>query len=456
MGLRTFPIEFIRVALEQTLLEEKIKNNYLFGGKNEFEIISLYRELVEQEDVDRFKQTFQDLAKQQNRSGLIGNGILLAPENPTITNLYSSLIVPMVFNLNVRVAPENRDQMLDTLYNLIETLKGRKVDVAQLKCRDCNNQVVYIPFCVGTLGEELDSNNQVCLFNGAFLGELITTSHTIPPTPIPIFTAVNNLLTSLRTNGVNIPNNYEPEIDTWFYVENNGQIKVLAPTFNNGGIFTGWQLLEDDKTRGDIIFPPTHTEFEKYKLSFSFDSIRCDEPRTLTAKEYCNLTLGGSATLVNNGVAFGNDLLRIGFTKKMIKGNPDVTFNNATKTWLEPLEMPSGSNANTNPNNLISNKMITNTHTDALALTLQYTFILDKNVPLLRQWYDYGRYGTQGITASDISPNMIYEINEFWCSWGDIENKNVNAKIVESIDIENTESDTLTLGLTFQLQGANS
>ena len=51
---------------------------------------------------------------------------------------------------------------------------------------------------------------------------------------------------------------------------------------------------------------------------------------------------------------------------------------------------------------------------------------------------------------------MIYEINEFWCSWGDIENKNVNAKIVESIDIENTESDTLTLGLTFQLQGANS
>ena len=128
--------------------------------------------------------------------------------------------------------------------------------------------------------------------------------------------------------------------------------------------------------------------------------------------------------------------------------------------FLEPLEMPSGSNANTQISQLVSNRFISNSHTDAIALTLQYTFVYDKSIPLLKQWFDYARYGIQPDGEETpfrdgITPNIIYEILEIWSSWGDFEIIQVRAKIVENIDIENTESDTLTLSVTMQIQGEN-
>ena len=451
--IKGFPIEFVRQIIVQTLYEEKQKNNNLFGGDNEITIHSFYEQLKSREEVDRFVETFEDLVNQQNRADLIGNGILLAPENPTITNLYSSLIIPMVWNCNMRCTLENRDQMVDTINNLIEVLKGRKVDVALLKCLDENNRVYYQPFCVGTVGEEI-RGTQVSLENGQFLGWV--------DKDLTFTTEVNRLVSGFKSKGVYVDSII---VGSWFYVEYNGQIKVgrcSAITFDDQTltyVYT-YELISDDDTYPEIIFPQEHTSFEKYKVSLSFDTIRCDIPETLNSKEYCNITFGGSATLVNSGVALGNDLIRVAFTKKMIKGvgenGADITFSTPTKTWLEPLEMPSGNNANTQINQLISNKMISNTHTDSLAITLQYTFIADKNVALLKQWYNYARYGTQGINESDISPNMIYEIEEVSCEWGNYESNKVNAKIIESIDIENTESDTLTLGLTIQVQGANT
>ena len=51
---------------------------------------------------------------------------------------------------------------------------------------------------------------------------------------------------------------------------------------------------------------------------------------------------------------------------------------------------------------------------------------------------------------------MIFSVKEVWSSWGEYEENEVKAKIVENIDIENTESDTLTIGLTMQIQGDNN
>ena len=105
--------------------------------------------------------------------------------------------------------------------------------------------------------------------------------------------------------------------------------------------------------------------------------------------------------------------------------------------------------------------MVSNSHTDALALSLQYTFIVDETSPIIKQWFDYARYGIQadGTTITyenGITPNLIYEINEVWSAWGELTTKNFKAKIVESIDIENTESDVLTMSIPFQIQGANN
>lgn len=535
--LKTFPIDFVRQILEQKLLEEHIIDVNLFGGKEQVAITSFYEQLKSQDEVDRFIETYRDLTEQQNRTGLILNGVLLSPENPTITNLYSSLIVPMAWTCSLRCTLENRDNAIITINNLIEKLKGRKVDVAQLNCIDENGKPYSTPFCVGTLGQ---NSGETKLKNGDFIGSVVASS-----------TVVDKLLTYF--DAFELSNN-----DTnYVYCENENKIKVvdinkgqqfvesektilnyhsdsrdyivyvmvklkgsfqydsnLAPLYNanTGSVellfddettrvvpcdveitkyelvsgypeitvkltlkervkdddldsvydancelyYKAYNFIEDDGSYENVVFPPEHTDFEKYKVSLSFDAIRCDEPRNLNEKEYCEISFSGSATLVSNGVQLGNDLLKIAVTKLGYQAENYVSFSNATTYLLEPLELPSGNNANTQINQLLANNFVSNTHTDAIALTLQYTFIYDKNVDLLKQWFNYARYGTRGLSASDITPNLEYRVVEYWCSWGDFESKEIKTKIIENIDIENTESDALTLSLTMQIQGENN
>lgn len=439
---KVFPIDFIREIITNTLWQEKTKNEYLFGGDNEIFLESFYSQLKREEEVDRFVQTIDELAEQQNRQGLIGSGVILAPENPTITNLYSAMIIPMSYTCSIRCSYENRYQMIDTINNLIECLKGRKVDIAQLR-KATDKGIVYYLFMIGTIGEEINANKPT-LMEGDFLGAIPNTNDTLS-------NKLNAILTSL--SGKNIDVSGVGQTKNLFYYEDDGVLKVARATIVSPNIV--WEELADNGTYKDFAFPPEHDSFEKYKVSLSFDSERCDTPRTLNGQDYVEISFGGSATLVNNGVAFGNDLVKVSFKKSIIKASSDITPTDQTVYYVEPLEMPSGNNANTFPNQLISNKMVANSQTDGLAINLQYTFIADFNIPLLKQFFDYGRYGTQGTSGANISPNLIFEVCEYWSSWGSVEKKTFNCKIIESIDIENTESDTLTISVPLQIQGAN-
>ena len=431
--LKIFPIDFIRQAFEQKLLEEHKKDVNFFGGKDQVNIFSFYEQLKSQEQVDRFVENYRDLSDQQNRSGLILNGVLVAPENPTITNLYSSTIIPMSWTCSMRCLIENRDQAIWTINNLIEKLKGRKVDIAQLNCVDEQGKAYCEPFMVGTIGQ---NDGEPSLKDGDYIGTLANAN------------AATTKIGEYTDQGIT----YDTSKDHWFYCQNNNLLKVIYYNHTTNS----YSFLEDDGTHNDIVFPPEHTSFEKYKVSFSFDAIRCDEPRNLNAEEYCELTFSGSATLVSSGVQFGNDLLKIMVQKLGYQAETYISFTNAPKYYLEPLEMPSGNNANTQINQLVSNNFLSNSHTDAIALTLQYTFIYDKNIDLIKQLFNYARYGTRGLTVNDITPNLEYKVIEYWCSWGDFENKEIKTKLVENVDIENTESDTLTLSLTMQIQGENN
>lgn len=445
--LRTFPIEFVRQTLEQKLYQEHLLDLNFFGGKNQMSLCSFYEQLKGQDDVDRFVETFRDLTDQQNRMGLIGNGVIVSPENPTYTNLYSALIIPLSFNCDIRCTLENRDQMIWTINNLIDKLKGRKVDIAQLDCVDDNGKHYAQPFVVGTLGQ---NDGVSAIKKGDYIGKIETITQQNSLT-----TQVNAILTQLNTDGVDTAH-YGTDI--YFYAEYQGKLRVITLYPAS----PAWVFTDNDGTRHDVIFPPEHTSFEKYKLSLSFDSIRCDEPRNLNSNEYCDVSFSGSATLVNASVQLGNDLLKISITKSKIVAETNVDFesmqNNPT-WWLEPLEMPSGLNANTNPFQLASNLFKTNSHTDSYALTLQYTFVYDSSISFLRQLFNYARYGTypnDTITYNDITPNIIYKVVEIWSSWGEYEPKEIKTKLVENVDVENTESDTLTLSLTMQIQGDNN
>lgn len=438
-----FPIDFVRQALEQTLLEQHIVDPNLFGGKNQVNIFSLYEQLGKGDDIDRYVENLREITDQQNKTALILNGVLLAPTNPTITNLYTCTNIPMEWVCSLRCALTNREQALETLNNLIEELKGSKVDIAELKCVSEEYGTAYKPFVVGTIGHNVGAPQ---LKNGDFIGDLDIASDIVYKLEI---LAEQGLYSSSQ--------HVEGE---WYYAGEYTEFgEKLRVIYFDGET---WAFLEDDGTHPEIIFPPEHVDFKKYKLSMSCEAIRCDEPYTLNSEEYVKISFGGSATLTDYSVLFGNDLVKVCVEKYGIKlQSSNIVFAQTLKYWLEPLEMPSGNNPNTRINQLVSNNFKSNTHTDAITLVLQYSFLLDLNNHLLDQWFEYGRYGTINVPTDSggsylaMSPNLIYKVTEYWSYWGKIRKREIKTKISDSIEIEDTESDTMTIGITMQIQGDN-
>lgn len=443
--LKTFPLDFVRQLLVQTLYEEHIKDLKYFGGRNQINIFSFYEQLETQEEVDRFVECYRDIVNQENNAGLIGNGVLTSPENPTITNLYSSLIIPLTFTCSMRTTTAIRDQMIDTLFHLIEILKGKKFDIAELDTGKL--------FKVGTIGTHRDSNGRYILSieNGDYIylgGASVL--------PILISVVINDYVSKGFTNNVSTEG-------SWVYYDKqtaNGSVLSVAMLKDINGTLT-WVDIIDDGSYENVIFPPTHNSYEKYKMSISFDSLRIDEPRELNSEMYCEISFGGSATLVSKGVKLGNDLVRLGVNKIKLISKTEIDINSDIE-YIEPLEQPSSNDFNTQINQLVSNKFKTNSHTDGMTPTLEYAFIIDENSSILSQWFKYARYGTQANSLSlldlrnGITPNILYGIREVWSSWGVAEIINVKAKIVESIEIENTESDVMSMTIPFQIQGDNN
>ena len=533
-----FPIDFIRQALEQTLLvQHKIDPN-LLGGKNQVNIFSLYEQLAKGDDIDRYVENMEEIADQQNRTNLILNGVVIAPTNPTITNLYSCTNIPMEWVCVLRCALANRDTALITLNNLIEELKGSKVDIAELKCVSEEHGTAYVPFVVGTIGHNegapklkdgdfigdvsdeteivdkvmelplkgVDNNNGAqwlyCdhanklkvaikvaghpffrddpiinsyrVENGKVIASVDLQTESGSYTQIPLYDETpRGYLTLYGTNEQEINVSCETKINSVELVNGHVVFHLTCTCDNELGenfddvtwadidLCEGeYVFFENDETKPYIVFPPEHVSFRKYKLSMSCEAIRCDEPYTLNDEEYVKISFGGSATLTNADVLFGNDLVKVCISKYGLKRDSgNIIYSNPTKHWLEPLEMPSGNNPNTRINQLVSNNFKANSHTDAITLVLQYSFLIDLNESLLSELFEYGRYGTTNINdSSDIgamSPNLIYTVTEYWSYWGNIRKRDVKTKISDSIDIEDTESDTMTLGITMQIQGDN-
>lgn len=537
--IKGFPIEFIRQALEQKMFQEHVKNPKYIGGKDQVNIFSFYEQLKNQDEVDRYTERYKDLLDQQNRTDLIANGIISCPDNPTYTNLYSSMIIPMTWGCSLTSKLKKRDDVLETINHLTDELKGSKVDIAQLECVGDDNNRIYKPFCVGTIGH---NDNAPIIRNGDYIGDITNPLTEIEPLiasysalgvgldTLPLYVYAKKSDGTLKVVKVSygkesnvVDGVYEDNVVSegrYFYksVQLDGVYEeyqlyqfasasislygeeTVALTITNGELFTittveiegetytkitlrfdlgdsadnicpGWygtydiedeevfnsiigaEWLENDGTIDEILFPPEHTSFEKYKLSISFDSIRCNEPYILNAEELCTIMFGGSATLVNDGVALGNDLIKVAIKRDNIVAETPITYNDAY-TYLEPMEMPSGNNPSVQPLQILSNKMLSNTQTDSFAVSIQYSFIADMKIELIKNWFKYARYGSADTTK--ISPNIIYKIKEIWSSWSEVEVEEYLGKIADTIEIDNTESDTLTLGITMQVQGANN
>ena len=543
--MTTMAIDYVRQILEQTLEQEhdKYPNKY-FGGENQVKLFSFYEQLQEEYEVNRYRELYRDLVDQQNRTSLVMNGTIVAPENPQIMNTHNHLIIPMSFSTMFRVMLKDRDSAIDTIDHLFKVLKGRKQDIAELDTGKL--------FAVGTIANDI--NGTPSIKSGDYIGELGTDT----PSPLTLENKINSLTSiglvdeigndgyvyfkgntgklrvakrvrheldvdgivlestevfqaenemeidgvvsfeSVETDFTTIPQwldylvgkvivylddgNVSDSITTELYVDS-GSLVLLdgrifgscafsiykpldAYDYANLQISIDTQLVEmpqsnlleqifSEENYPDVLFPPQHESFEKYQLSLSFDSIRIDQPNTLNANEYITISFGGSATLVDSKVALGNQLTKVGIKKYKVQAQTDIDITD-TYHYLEPLEMPSGLGISGEISQLASHNFIQNTHNDGIKPTFNYSFVLDFNDPLIYQFFKYARYGITGTLANTfndgVSPNMLFKIQETWSAWGSIEIFEFIAKATDNIDIDNTESDSLTIKLSFDLQ----
>lgn len=435
--MKTAAIDFVRQVIEQTLEYEHRKHpDVFFGGKNQVNLLSFYEQLVEDEEIERFVETYRDLVNQQNRSDLIMNGTIIAPENPQIMNVNSAEIIPMSFTVAFRVKLKDRDLAIQTLDNMVKILKGRKRDIALFEDGKL--------FVVGTI-----ANNVIgtpLIKSGDFIGTINDIEETDERD-------IEDILDAYSTIGFSIEN----ELGDYYYVEDTLTNKMYCFQMQNEEDPMPI-LVTDDKS----IMPPSNTSFTKYKVSLSFDTMRIDEPHNLNAEEYCEISFGGSATLVSANVELGNDLTKVGIKKHSLDASgTTITITDSTH-WLESLEMPSGLGISNQITQLASSNFIQGKHNDGINPSIDYSFVLDKSEPLIKQWWKYARYGIQGSPSSTqgvasystgVSPNMVYENKEIYSSWGNVEIYTFKTKATDNIDIENTESDVLTIKLTFEIQG---
>lgn len=433
--IKGFPIQYMAQVISQTLSMEKTKNKNLFGGDSEVKVFASFEQLKTAEEVDRYVGTQRKVSNQQNRTDLIMNGVITTSENPTITNLNKGCIIPMSFSCGFRVRLGDKDNAIETINNMISRLKGRKRDIARFE-----DGTIMV---VGTLGNSYE-NEGLVVRGGDFLGTYIE-EYDIDSQ------MKNTILPNLTSLG------FDTTHFQWCYLKGYETGKMSVVRKREVGLEVIWEVIESDNSNKDIVFPPADQTFEQYKVSLSFDSIRLDEPTNLNGKEYCVISFGGSATLCNHTSKLGNDLVKVGIKRTTIKAGTDITITEDYH-WLEPLDMPSGNSADTQMNQLISNAFVSKSHTDSITLSLEYTFVVDESDTLIEQWFDYARYGVQAngttiLYTNGITPNMIYKVREVWSNWGNVKIVEFNSKLGESLDIENTESDILSIKVPMQIQG---
>lgn len=437
---KNYAIEFVKQIIVQTFFRNKENDHTLIGGDKEVNLISFFEQVRTQEEVDRYVKRWNELVSQENRSEYIVNGVISTQDNPTITNLYNCLIIPLTWNCVLRCKLKDMDLVVNSVSKLIEKLKGRKQDIAEFE-----DGKLYM---VGTIGNYDDT----FIDTYDYIGQVLSTND--------LTTQVNTLMTNLESKGFTKRGSgsrttnyytigYGIPTSSGGLAYNKYKIKLIKRQTGIGGGSTIMEL-DDDPPYRDL--PPDSFISEKYKVSMSCDAIRVDTPTTIDGEEYVNVSFSGSATIVNDKVRLGNDLVHIGIVRESVYTDQLIEFND-NYIYLEPLEMPSGNNIANQIGQKASKNFMNQYHNDSIVPTLQYTFVCDRDNELLQNLYKYARYGVFDYTQTwGISPNMVYSIRETYSSWGKVENYDVSAKITEDVLIENNEADVLTIQLTFALQ----
>jgi hypothetical protein len=361
----------------------------------------------------------KDMIALQNQEKSVSNykamGVISQSGSAEILNIKTNYVSPLEYNVRFDIELSDRDYVLDKIKTLIDNTRGSKFDLVQLTTGVTK---VILPNAINT------TTNRLTRREGAnAVPNFMRPSGSYVPT-----TATTDWLDDILLN-FNAFANVGAVTRFWFIYQ--GKLYQRNITYVTApSTYTYGTATEVDGTDKGIVD-------DLYKLSLSFNGIQSDEPFLNNGIDRVFVFFGGSATIVKDNVALGNDIV-----KTTIRVGKDT----GTIYDVEPLEIPSSLSLNDDTYQVYSGGFQSVDRNMAIQNKLNYTFVYDRANPLFNDLYKFSRYGSGASTYT----NLIFTIKEYRYSFGVLLVDSFYAKLSES-GVQNTNGDVLTLTLSFKV-----
>jgi len=400
-------------------------SSYLNGQEGiDIFLASFYEQIEDDQSISRYVETIKELIALQNKEKQVSNykamGVISQSGEAQILNIKANYVAPLQYNVRLDIELADRDYVLDKVKTMIENIKGRKFEIAQLTD---GQSIIFTNPDISTTADKVFLNKQSVLMS-------ITGSYD------PTNTANNSTFATDVTNQfVAFPN------INWllYFVYNSKLWKRTYRVASTSGVVTLGAVTQ--------VGSSTTIVESIYKISVSFNNIQSQEPYINNGLDRVYLFFNGSATIVKNNVALGNDIT---LTTIQVGKDTGTSFN------VEPLEIPSSLSLNDDTYNLYAGGYRSIDRNLAIANKLSYSFVLDRSVALFDDLYRFSRFGTgtssvltAPLTISDYT-NQIFTIKEYRLSLGRLTTDKFYAKISDS-GVQNTNGDVMMLAVGFKV-----
>jgi hypothetical protein len=459
--MATYDIDLLRA-----LMVDKLNDNSIF-------LASFYEQIQDEEQITRYVDSIKELIALQNseksKSGYKAMGIISQSGSADILNIKQNYIVPLEYDVRLDIEITDRDYVLGKIKQLIDDLRGRKFDVIQL----VSGQVV-IPV-TPTLFSDVISLN------------VITNKQFIPYTgdnPITGGSASANFITHLKTRvalraiTANVNNTiyfpFEGKLYSTIYTHTtfssvssdvtayNASPEKIDITTNTAGqsgatsqflaiatshravlklfnsqtnVTTYFAITLGTETNTTPIELGTISTF--HKISMSFNGIQSQEPYINNGVDRVFLFFGGSATIVDNNVTLGNDII----TTTIQKGKDTGTI-----FAVEPTELTGSLDVSDDTFQTWANGYQSIDRNMAIANKVSYSFVFDRSNTFYEELYKYGRYGF----GSSSLAQLELTVKEYRYSFGVLTIDKFYAKL-GSVNTQNTNGDVMTISILLKV-----
>jgi hypothetical protein len=389
---------------------DKLNDNSIF-------LASFYEQIQDEEQITRYVDSIKELIALQNseksKSGYKAMGIISQSGSADILNIKQNYIVPLEYDVRLDIEITDRDYVLGKIKQLIDDLRGRKFDVIQL----VSGQVV-IPV-IPTINTTTD---KIVLANNVFVSRTAGISPNDTTLKNEIIADINNRF------------QFDLSVTYTIYQINNPASNVfnlVSRTFQKIGTTN---ILSDVTVIGTI-------ESEN-KISMSFNGIQSQEPYINNGVDRVFLFFGGSATIVDNNVTLGNDII----TTTIQKGKDTGTI-----FTVEPTELTGSLDVSDDTFQTWANGYQSIDRNMAIANKVSYSFVFDRSNTFYEELYKYGRYGAGAGSPSVVGlAQLELTVKEYRYSFGVLTIDKFYAKL-GSVNTQNTNGDVMTISILLKV-----